>query len=63
MEHDTAYTIRRVGTTGHEILNPGGEVVAWTVDEHWAALIAALLNKTEQPTRNLLIIRDFSGKM
>ena len=62
MNHDT-YTIRQVGTTGHEILTPGGEVIAWTVDEHWAALIAALLNKTEQPTRNLLIIRDFSGKM
>ena len=38
------YTHRIVGTTGHEILNPDGEVVVWAVDEITAAVIVALLN-------------------
>jgi hypothetical protein len=37
------YTFRRVATAGCEILRDG-IVVAWTVDEEWAALIVARLN-------------------
>jgi hypothetical protein len=37
------YTARQSGTVGHEIL-ADGEVVAWTVDERWAAVIVGLLN-------------------
>jgi hypothetical protein len=42
-----AFAIRRVGTAGHEILDPDGNVVAWAVDEPWAMLIAAALNRAE----------------
>jgi hypothetical protein len=38
------YTYRQCGTTGHEILDPQGLVIAWTVDAGSAALIVALLN-------------------
>jgi hypothetical protein len=41
------YSARRCGSTGHEILNPDGEVIAWTVDGRWAEAIVALLNTTE----------------
>jgi len=37
------YTARQCGTTGHKIL-ADGEVVAWTVDGTWAAVIVELLN-------------------
>ncbi len=40
------FTFRRVGTMGCEIL-ADGEVVAWTVDPAWAALMVALLNGAE----------------
>ncbi len=30
-----AFTTRRVGTAGHEIRDPDGNVVAWAVDEPW----------------------------
>jgi len=39
------YVARQSGTVGHEIL-ADGEVVAWTVDEAWAAIVVALLNGT-----------------
>jgi len=39
------YTYRRIATTGHEILSPEGDVVAWTVDAVTAAVIVALLNR------------------
>lgn len=42
-----AFTIRRTGTTGHEIGDPDGTVIAWAVDEPWAHDIAALLNRVE----------------
>ncbi len=35
---------RQVGTTGHEILNREGKIVAWTMDGLWAAIIVGLLN-------------------
>jgi hypothetical protein len=38
------FSFRRVGTTGHEIINADGVVIAWTVDEGWAARIVGLLN-------------------
>ncbi len=41
-----AFTIRRVGTAGHEILDPDGSVVAWAV-EPWAMLIVFCLNQVE----------------
>ena len=44
MESDSLFIARRVGTTGHEIINPEGVVVAWTVDEPWATIIVAVLN-------------------
>ena len=48
MENDRGFSFRRSGTAGCEILNPDGEVVAWTVEELWAALIVALLNESER---------------
>jgi hypothetical protein len=39
------YFHRQVGTTGCEILNPTGQVVAWRVDEEWAARIVRLLTE------------------
>ena len=39
------YSHRLVGTTGCEILNPTGRVVAWTVNEEWAVRIVRLLNE------------------
>ena len=42
-----AFSIRRIATTGHEILDRDGTVIAWAVDEAWAALIAGLLNRVE----------------
>ena len=42
------FTFRLAGSTGCEILNPNGEVVAWTVDETMAAMIVALLNRGER---------------
>lgn len=39
------YVARRSGMTNHEIL-ADGEVVAWTVDGTWAAIVVALLNGT-----------------
>lgn len=47
MEIDALFHARQVGTTGHEIVNPDGQVVAWTVDDHWAAIVVTLLNQTE----------------
>lgn len=40
------FTARPCGTTGHEILDPDGNVVAWTLDELWALLIVRALNFT-----------------
>ena len=40
------FSTSRVGTTGHEIRDPEGNVVAWAVDEPWAAILVALLNTT-----------------
>ena len=45
MEIDALFHARQVGTTGHEIVNPAGQVVAWTVDECWASVFVALLNE------------------
>ena len=46
MVGNTPFAYRLVGTTGCEIL-ADGVVVAWTVDEPWAALMVALLNGAE----------------
>jgi hypothetical protein len=45
MEIEALFHARQVGTTGHEIIDPDGHVVAWTVDEPWASIIVALLNE------------------
>jgi len=42
-----AFTIRRVGTAGHETRDSDGTVIAWTADAYWAHVIVALLNRTE----------------
>lgn len=40
------FDYRIVGTTGCEIVNQDGDVVAWTIDEIWALkIVAALLNE------------------
>jgi len=41
------FTFRLIGSTGYEILNSDGWVLAWTVDEVTAARIVALLNEAE----------------
>jgi hypothetical protein len=41
------FTCNRVGTTGCEIRDPDGIVVAWATDETWALVIAGLLNRIE----------------
>jgi hypothetical protein len=46
MGNDT-FTINRVGTAGHAIRDPDGNVVAWPADANWAQLIVALLNRAE----------------
>ncbi len=43
MGQNNEFTFRLVGTTGCEILF-NGTVVAWAVDEMWAALLAQVLN-------------------
>ena len=35
MDND-AFTIRRVGTAGHEIREPNGNIVGWAIDGTWA---------------------------
>ena len=40
------YSMRRSGSVGHEVLLDG-QVIAWTVDGWWAAVIVALLNGAE----------------
>jgi hypothetical protein len=46
MDTKALYTTCRVGTAGHEIRDPEGNVVAWAVDEPWAAILVGLLNTT-----------------
>ena len=41
------FSYRLVGSTGCEICDQDGNVVAWTVKEAWAAVIVALLTKAE----------------
>lgn len=40
----TMFHYRQSGTTGCELLDPDGRVVAWTVDAGWAGIIVGLLN-------------------
>jgi hypothetical protein len=42
-----AFSTRRSGNLGHEILGPDGTVIAWTVDEVMATLITKLLTDNE----------------
>ncbi|NQU22446.1 MAG: hypothetical protein HQ567_14310 [Candidatus Nealsonbacteria bacterium] len=39
-----AYSFQAVGSTGCEILDGSGAVIAWTVDERVASIVAGLLN-------------------
>ena len=41
-----AYTVKCSGD-GYEIVSPHGTVIAWAVENCWATIIAALLNRTE----------------
>jgi hypothetical protein len=45
-----AFSSRGVGTTGHEIRDPNGNIVAWAATEPWAAILVALLNTTVADT-------------
>ncbi len=54
------YTARASGSVGCEIMNPDGEIVAWTTDGWWAAVIVALLNGDEE--RGLHLSRDILGE-
>lgn len=38
------FRYRQSGTTGQEILDPDGRVVAWTVNAAWAEIIVGALN-------------------
>jgi hypothetical protein len=51
------YVARASGSVGCEILDPDGEVVAWTVDGWWAAVIVGLLNGAEEGDQSLPAIR------
>jgi len=42
-----AFTAHRIATCGCEIKGPEGDVIAWTVDEVWAGVIVALLNRLD----------------
>jgi hypothetical protein len=53
------FTFRVVGSTGCEILNPNGEVFAWTVNEVWAVMIVALLNREEKSERQRIKARTY----
>ena len=44
---DGVFTTRRVATSGCEIRDPDGNVVASAADSPWALLIASLLNWLE----------------
>ena len=39
-----AYSARRIGSTGLEIIGPDGAVIAWAVNEAVAVKLVALLN-------------------
>jgi hypothetical protein len=41
-----AFSIRRSASSGCEILGPSGTVIAWTVTQSWAAIIASLLEQS-----------------
>ena len=43
-----SFAARKVASTGHEVIDPSGNVIAWTVDGHWADIIVALLNRVER---------------
>jgi hypothetical protein len=45
---ETGFAYRRTGTCGCEIIDPDGEVFAWTVDSARAGLIVGLLNWVEE---------------
>jgi hypothetical protein len=55
----TPYTYRQSGSTGHEIVNPDGLVIAWTVDVGWAGMITGLLNGAAlQPRKEMTMTKD-----
>jgi hypothetical protein len=49
-EHDQGYEYRRIATTGCEVLTANGQVIGWTIDEHWAAVIVQALNVNSPPS-------------
>ena len=42
------YIVRKVATTGCEILDENGVVVAWSVDEEWGEKIVRGLDSVEE---------------
>ena len=57
MVANTSFAFRRVGTVGCGIL-ADGVVVAWTVDEPWAAIVVGLLDGAEAQDPCLLAAVD-----
>ena len=45
--HSETFSIHRVGTSGCELRDPDGTIVAWAATEAWALMIASLLNRVE----------------
>ncbi len=63
MMHDETigeFCARASGTEGCEMLSPDGEIVAWTTDGWWAAVIVRLLNAAEE--RDLHLLRAVSDE-
>lgn len=42
------FSVRQTGEVGQEILDPNGQVIAWTLDHVLAALIATLLTENQE---------------
>jgi hypothetical protein len=53
-----AYTYRRSGTCGCEIIDPNGAVIAWTVDVSWAGICIGLLNGMFKNINEPVLIKD-----
>jgi len=45
MEQQNNFTYRRSGSSGCEIADADGNIIAWAVDELWATVIVAQLNR------------------
>lgn len=44
----STFSWRRCGTTGCEIMDGDGKVIAWTVNETWASILVRLLEQVDE---------------